>query len=278
MPQVSVIIPTYNRLNFLKNAVESVLNQTYREYEIIIVDDGSTDETYKHYRNSDPPVRCIHQAHSGVSAARNRGICEAKGSFVAFLDSDDYWLPNKLAEQSEFLQNHPDILLCQTEETWMRNGNRINLKKKHKKPFDDVFDKSLELCIISPSAVMMRKEFFDTVGLFDERLLVCEDYDLWLRASYRMKVPLIAEALTVKQAGHEDQLSQSLWGMDRFRVYALQKLLNELVSGEQRKKVKAEIGKKCSVLMNGAVKRHRYLFALKSALTKRFPARRWGLI
>lgn len=278
MPLVTVIIPTYNRLKFLAEAVDSVLNQTFKDFELLIIDDGSTDGTHERFSNAAPPIRYIHQPHTGVSAARNRGIKEAEGSFIAFLDSDDCWLPEKLAVQVDFLQKHPEVLICQTEEKWIRCGKHANPKNIHKKPSGNVFDKSLLLCVISPSAVMMRKKFFEIVGLFDEKLPVCEDYDLWLRAAYRMEVPLIPKPLTVKHGGHDDQLSGTFWGMDRFRVYALQKLLDEPISEEQRSQVTAEIGKKCSILIKGALKRHRYLFAIRAVLTKKIPTRQWGLI
>ena len=278
MPSVSVIIPTYNRYNFLCAAVRSVLEQTFADYELIIVDDGSDDGTRDHFIHAESPVRYIHQDQTGVSAARNKGIRSAGGKFIAFLDSDDYWLPEKLSIHVEYMQKHPEVLISQTEEIWIRNGARISQKSKHKKPSGDIFDKSLELCIVSPSTVMMRKEFFDKVGLFDERLPVCEDYDLWLRTACQMEVPLIPEALTVKQGGHDDQLSKKLWGIDRFRVYALQKLFAEPISKDQREKVISEIRKKCSVLVNGAMKRHRYLFAFKASMVSRFPAAKWSLI
>lgn len=278
MPLVTVIIPTYNRYNFLCAAVKSVREQTLEDYELIIVDDGSTDGTKDHFGSMRSPVRYIFQDRSGVSAARNNGIRHAEGDFIALLDSDDYWLPEKLSVHVKFMQKHPGVLISQTDETWIRNGERVSQKIKHKKPAGDIFDRSLELCIVSPSAVMMRKEFFEKIGLFDEKLPVCEDYDLWLRTAFQMEVPLIPEALTVKQGGHDDQLSKKLWGMDRFRVYALQKLLGEPISKEQRGKTISEIRKKCSVLAKGAMKRHRYIFAIKTLLVSRFPGKNWRLI
>ncbi|MFC1477568.1 glycosyltransferase family 2 protein, partial [candidate division KSB1 bacterium] len=237
IPTVSVIIPTFNRISLLKKAVSSVLKQTFTDYEIIIIDDGSTDGTSDCYTGAKPPVRYFHQSNLGVSAARNRGIQLALGRYIALLDSDDEWLPAKLDVQVSFLNEHPDISICQTEEIWVRNGQRVNPAEKHKKPSGDIFGKSLEMCSVSPSAVMMRREFFDIIGPFDEHLPVCEDYDLWLRAAWRMPVPLIDEHLTIKYGGHEDQLSRKLWGMDRFRVYALRKLLHEPLSNEQKKLV-----------------------------------------
>ena len=278
MPSVSVIIPTYNRLDFLQAAVDSVLKQTYTNFELIVVDDGSSDGTYERYSTCKPPVAYARTEHSGVSAARNHGIRLASGQLIAFLDSDDQWLPGKLAKQTAYFQDNPGVMLCQTEETWIRSGKQVSPKIIHTKPDGDVFERSLELCVVSPSSVMMRREFFEIVGMFDENLPACEDYDLWLRTSYRMEIPLLPEPLTIKYGGHDDQLSKKLWGMDRFRVYALQKLLHEPVSDHQRKKVIDEIHKKCKVLMIGALKRHRYIYAFKSAMTGRFPNLKWGIL
>jgi len=188
MPLVSVIIPTYNRALYLKEAIDSVLSQDFCDFELIVVDDGSTDATSDIIDSYNGAFRYICQRHRGVSAARNTGISHAKGTFVAFLDSDDLWLPKKLSAQVDFFREHPEALICQTEEIWIRNGTRVNSKKRHKKYSGDIFEKALPLCIVSPSAVMIKKNLFDLVGLFDESLPVCEDYDLWLRISARYPV------------------------------------------------------------------------------------------
>lgn len=278
MPEVSVIIPTHNRLAFLRSAVRSVLDQTFTDFEIIIIDDGSTDETFNRFNKKKAPVRYYYQPRLGVSAARNRGINLARGTYIAFLDSDDRWHPEKLERQVQFMKEHPAVLICQTDEVWTRDGVRVTPRQKHRKPQGFIFRESLKLCLVSPSAVMMRHEYFDLVGRFDEALPVCEDYDLWLRTTYRYEVPLIEEPLTVKYGGHDDQLSRRYWGMDRFRVYALQKLFCHPLTVEQRAAVRNEIRGKCSILLNGALKRRRFIFALKIMLTRLFPSRHWGII
>ncbi|MFC1556888.1 glycosyltransferase family 2 protein [candidate division KSB1 bacterium] len=273
-----MIIPTRNRLNSLRKAVKSVLEQTFQDFEILIIDDGSTDETFERMCKRRYPVRYYYQPHFGVSAARNRGIGLAKGGYIAMLDSDDTWMPEKLDKQVRFLNDNPDVLICQTEEIWIRNGTQVNPGKRHEKPSGAIFDKSLDLCVVSPSSVMMRTQFFDEVGLFDEKLPACEDYDLWLRAAYRIEIPLIREYLTVKYGGHDDQLSRRHWGMDRFRVYSLQKLLAHPLRDDQRRKVIDEIRKKCAVLLNGAVKRARYYYAFKVMMTRLLPSFKWGIL
>ena len=254
---VSVIIPTYNREKYIGRAISSVLYQDWDKYEIIVVDDGSTDNTNQivsFFR--DKIIYISHEINKGVSAARNTGIKNAKYPFIAFLDSDDYWLPKKLSYQMEFFINKPDAVACQTQEIWIRKGKRVNPKKKHIKPSGDIFIPSLKLCLVSPSAVMLKKSIFDEVGLFDEDLPVCEDYDLWLRISYKYPVYLIDKPLVVKEGGHNDQLSSRYWGMDRFRIYSLVKLIkNQYLTKEQYEAVIRELEHKCQVYGNGCIKR-----------------------
>ncbi|MBW2108535.1 MAG: glycosyltransferase, partial [Deltaproteobacteria bacterium] len=202
MPTVSVIIPTFNRATMLKEAIESVLEQDVADFELIVVDDGSTDETPAVLaKYPAPPLHIVSQVHQGVSAARNAGLKKAAGGLIAFLDSDDLWLPGKLAAQMEFFENHPEALICQTEEIWLRNGIRVNPKKRHAKPQGMIFDRCVDLCLVSPSAVMIRRALFDMVGLFDEQMAACEDYDLWLRVACRFPIYLIDRPMVIKRAG-----------------------------------------------------------------------------
>ncbi len=256
-PQVSVIIPTYNRAWIIEEAIDSVLAQDYTEFELIVVDDGSTDQTsdvLNAYRND---IKVLCQKNKGVSAARNRGIAEASGKFIAFLDSDDLWLPQKLTVQIEFFNQTPDALICQTEEIWIRNGLRVNPKKRHKKPSGMIFKPSLKLCLISPSAVMIRRSLFDRVGEFDETLPACEDYDLWLRISCRFSIHLIDAPLIIKRGGHEDQLSKGT-GLDKFRIKAIKKIIKSgLLSEDQRRAAVKTLKKKCDIYAAGCRKRGR---------------------
>jgi glycosyltransferase involved in cell wall biosynthesis len=257
LPLVSVIIPTFNRWPLLREAVASVLAQSYRDFELIIVDDGSTDETAAEFTRTTLPLRYFIQAHRGVSAARNFGVRLARGRYLAFLDSDDLWLPGKLEAQARFFEEHDDVQICQTEEIWMRRGIRVNPKHVHRKPSGDIFLRSLELCLVSPSAVMLTRELFDKMGGFDEAFPVCEDYDLWLRIAQTHQVPLISTPLVVKRGGHADQLSRSMWGMDRYRVSALQKLLRSGLGGLKRERAMAVLQCKLAILAQGARKRGR---------------------
>jgi glycosyltransferase involved in cell wall biosynthesis len=254
---VSVIIPTYNRGWILAEAIDSVLAQDYSDYELIVVDDGSTDATAAVLDAYGSRIRVCRQNNRGVSAARNAGIGAASAELIAFLDSDDLWLPSKLGQQVAFFNRHPDALVCQTEEIWIRNGVRVNPKKRHRKPSGTIFEPSLELCLVSPSAVMIRRSVFDQVGLFDESLPACEDYDLWLRVSSRFPVYRMPTPLIVKRGGHSDQLSRQP-GLDRYRIQAL---LNIIESGRladsQKEAALRVLRKKCRIYAAGCRKRGR---------------------
>jgi glycosyltransferase involved in cell wall biosynthesis len=277
MPLVSVIIPTLNRRDLVCEAVASVLAQRDACPEVIVVDDGSTDGTPAALRAFGARIRCVRQPTRGVSAARNRGLRLATGIWVAFLDSDDLWHPRKLARQLAYHARNPLLRASQTGEIWMRNGVRVNPCRHHRKPDGDIFDGSVWRCVVSPSAVMLRRDLLESLGGFDESLAACEDYDLWLRLSLREPVGLLDEPLVIKRGGHADQLSRRYWGMDRFRVAALAKLLaGDELRGPRRTAALAVLQCKCRVLAAGAARRgrgdeaERYL-ALARCLSHRTP-------
>ena len=257
MAQVSVIIPTYNRARKVARAVASVLYQTYTDYELLVVDDGSRDHTAETLSLFPPwVIRLVHQENRGVSAARNTGIKASRAPLIAFLDSDDYWLPEKLAVQVSFFQAHPKAMACQTQEIWIRKGLRVNPRKKHLKPSGNVFAPSLKLCLVSPSATMVRRSLLDEVDLFDEALPVCEDYDLWLRVSCKYPIHLIDKDLVIKEGGAPDQLSKSLIGMDRFRIKSLVKIIESgCLTPQQRDHALRELRAKCDVYGKGCMRR-----------------------
>ncbi len=258
-PLVSVVIPTHNRRGFVREAVDSVLAQRDCELEVIVVDDGSTDDTRAALEPLGDRVRYVYQARRGVAAARNNGASLANGQWLAFLDSDDLWRPGKLAAQVAFHRREPEFPASQTGEIWIRNGVKVNPRRHHEKPSGDIFLASLARCVVSPSAVMLRRELFATLGGFDESLAVCEDYELWLRLGNRVPVGLIADPLVIKRGGHSDQLSRHFWGMDRFRVAALAKLLaSESLSESRREAVGETLQAKCAILAQGARRRGRH--------------------
>ena len=256
---VSVIIPTYNRKNLLKRALHSVSNQTFVPQEIIVVDDGSSDGTKDWVLETFPYVRYIYQDNSGVSSARNAGIKEAKGSWIAFLDSDDEWMSNKLEQQKGVINSFQEAWLCHTNEIWIRNGVRVNQMKKHQKYGGDVFENCLDICRISPSSALIKKEVFEMVGLFDESLKVCEDYDLWLRITAVLPVIFLDEQLITKYGGHSDQLSRVDNGIEQYRIKSLEKILrSESLSADQSKSAKLHLLKKLKIFSNGLEKRNKY--------------------
>ena len=254
---ISVIIPTFNRAWTLKRAVDSALAQDYPHREIIVVDDGSTDGTRDLLAGYRDKIRVLVQENKGVSAARNLGIQESRGSFIALLDSDDAWETNKLSCQAAFFQSKPGAMICQTEEIWIRNGKRVNPKKKHKKPSGMIFEPSLKLCLVSPSAVMIRKQLFGQKGMFNEGFPVCEDYDLWLRISHDTPVYLIDTPLTVKTGGHGDQLSAA-HSQDKYRIQSIQNLIeSNVLSPNQEQAALYVFKEKCRIFANGCMKRGR---------------------
>ena len=259
MPKVSVIIPTYNRLSMLKEAVDSVLAQDFEDFELIVVDDGSTDGTADEVIRYGGRVKLLqHGENRGVSAARNSGILHAKGKYIAFLDSDDLWVKGKIEESRlPFWMRTPIIPFATPMRSGFEEGRGSTRCSSMPNISGWIFEKCLPLCTISPSSAMMRKTLFSRVGLFDEALPVCEDYDLWLRVSARFPIFFIDKKLIIKRGGHPDQLSNRSWGNDRFRVMALEKLLSE-PSYRVRKRgtlVLKEMKKKCQILSRGFLKR-----------------------
>ncbi|MCL2025332.1 MAG: glycosyltransferase [Leptospirales bacterium] len=272
MPFFSIVIPTYNRYNQLRAALDSALAQTFKDYELIVIDDGSTDETRLIEDIYGDKIRFIRQKNCGVSAARNAGILAGDSGHIAFLDSDDVWLPAKLERQFAFIKENPGIGLSQTNEVWMRNGRRVNPKLKHLKRAGDIFIDSLALCLISPSAAVLKREITFEYGLFDENLPACEDYDLWLRILAHEKAGLLDENLVVRYSGHWGQLSQKYWGMDSFRLYSIIKLLHgdkRLKPAYREEAAKSAI-ERCSLLIAGAQKRNKPYYAahLQEILTQ----------
>ena len=264
--KISVIIPTFNRLDLLKRAIESVLNQSIKPYDIIVVDDGSTDDTSEMIQQKYKSINLIKQKNSGVSAARNNGIKNAQGDWIALLDSDDEWGKNKLEEQVNNLTDNPKYEFCHTNEIWIRNGIRVNQKKRHKKYGGFIFDKCLDICKISPSSVLFNKNILNHVGWFDEELPVCEDYDLWLRITADYEILFIDKPLIVKYGGHNDQLSNSVEAIERFRIKALQSLLeNSDLSKNNRIHAIEMIIKKLNIYLKGLVKRKKHDEAKKVA-------------
>lgn len=253
---VSVIIPTFNRASTILRAVESVLKQAYQPLELIVVDDGSEDESQGLLKPlaAQGRLKIISQPNRGVSAARNAGIKMSGGCFLAFLDSDDEWLPGKIQAQVEHFRQNPLEVLVQTQERWVRNGRRVNPGRKHLKKAGDIFLDSLKLCLISPSAVMLKKSLLAEVGLFDEELAACEDYDLWLRILEKHPAGLIDREYLIRHGGRPDQLSAA-HSLDKYRIRALEKILTHPLSQERRQAALEELERRREIYLGGRSRR-----------------------
>ena len=254
--KISVIIPTYNRKKTLARAIQSVINQSLSPFEILIIDDGSNDGTEEWVKENFQNIKYIYQNNHGVSSARNIGIENAYGDWVAFLDSDDEWLPNKLYEQVKAIESNPEMKFFHTNEIWIRNGVRVNQMKKHKKYGGYIFEKCLDICRVSPSSVLIQKELFDNIGMFDESLRVCEDYDLWLRITSKYPVVFLDEPLIYKYGGHADQLSKVNDGIESYRIQSLEKIIKSgFLSDEQKVKAVNALVNKMKIYAKGLEKR-----------------------
>jgi glycosyltransferase involved in cell wall biosynthesis len=260
---VSVVIPTFNRSSLLKRAVDSVCNQTVQCSELIIVDDGSTDDTAQLLNDLSSSAKKMckvyAQDHSGPAAARNYGVRQATFPYIAFLDSDDHWQRRKLERQYAYLADNPACRISHTREKWLRRGQHLNQKKKHIPGDGDIFAQCLRLCTVGLSTVMMKRELFGQVGFFDESLQCCEDYDLWLRISCRYPFLLVDKPLTVKEGGREDQVSSQLaLGMDRMRIYSLRKLLDSgVLDCRMHRMALQELKRKITIFGNGCLKHNK---------------------
>ena len=253
--RISVVIPSFNRAHTLVRALSSVQAQNSAADEIIVVDDGSEDDSAKLISQRFPRVRLIRQPNKGVSAARNTGIFAAKHDWIALLDSDDEWLPDKLQTIRSCQRQHPHEVLFHSDEIWIRHGRRVNPMQKHVKHGGWIFNQCLPLCVISPSAAVLQRKVFDQLGGFDESLPACEDYDLWLRLCQRHPVFYIDRPLIRKYGGHQDQLSRRYWGMDRFRIRSLHRLLQQTeLSQDQQQQTITMLVEKLQILLKGALK------------------------
>ena len=252
---VSVVIPTWNRAHTITRALRSVMSQSHPPDEIIVVDDGSTDDTGALLDRQFADCTVIRQARAGVSAARNAGIQRASGTWIALLDSDDAWHPDKLARQLDHATPVPGSRLVHCNERWLRRGQPLAQKAYHAKRGGDIFEDCLRRCVISPSAALLHRSVFADYGLFDETLPACEDYDLWLRVTACEPVAFVPEVLVTKHGGHPDQLSHTVATLDAYRIRALAKLLTATALDPSRvAAARDELVRKRDIFLNGARK------------------------
>lgn len=262
---LSVIIPTYNRAPLLERAIASVLKQTVLPREIIIIDDGSEDQTgylVKCIENfSDVKLLYYKQKNWGPASARNRGIQMSSSAFLAFLDSDDHWHKRKIEIQFRELVLNNQCRISHTREKWFRRGEHLNQKKIHLPSGGNIFSSCLKLCCVGMSTVMMNRSIFDDYGLLDESLRCCEDYDFWLRVSVVEDFLLIDVPLTIKEGGRDDQVSEIYRvGMDKYRIYSLSKLVSqENLNPVQKLRARNMLIEKCEIYGRGCLKHGKFI-------------------
>ncbi|MBN1649122.1 MAG: glycosyltransferase family 2 protein [Spirochaetales bacterium] len=253
-PSLSVIVPFYNRAEMLHEALASVFVQEYPDLQVIIVDDGSTDDWKGQISGFE--VEAIEIPHCGLPGkVRNEGIRRAGGEYITFLDSDDLWLEGKLELQlAEIVKSgHP---LCHTREIWDRNGTIVSQRKQKHARSGDVFGDALKKCIIGPSTVLMEKKLFSECGMFREDIEIAEDYEMWLRITDRYEVCYVDKPLVCKRAGDWPQLSEKYGMIELFRIKALRKLVDgNVFSGKNRAQAAAELALKCRIHAQGCRKR-----------------------
>lgn len=251
---VSVIIPTYNRKDMVLRAIKSVQSQSLKAFEIIVVDDGSTDGTKEHFpMDGITYYRIDHCGYPGK--VRNFGVDRSKGDYIAFLDSDDIWELDKLKKQIDYFKANPGCRLLHTKEIWSRNGRIISQKKRKHKRFGNIFADSLHGCIIGPSTVCMDRALFIEFKGFNETIEVGEDYDLWLRITNSCTIDYIDDELIIKNAGHGDQLSFKYNFIEPFRIAALENLIEtyKFSPGNRALAIESLI-KKFDLVINGCTK------------------------
>lgn len=200
MTKISVIIPTYNSAKYIKDTIESVLNQTYKDLEIIVVDDGSTDNTKDIV--SKYQVKYIYQENKGPAAARNRGIKEAQGEYIAFLDSDDVWMVEKLEKQMAIFENSTYAMI------YCDMSHKVNEKIVHKSYLKekgyrgpgsgDIHERLLKENFIFTPTVLVKKEVLKKTGYFDESYKICEDYKMWLTIAKKYQIAFLDEVLVIR--------------------------------------------------------------------------------
>jgi glycosyltransferase involved in cell wall biosynthesis len=290
-PLVSVIIPTYNRERLVCEAAASVLAQSFQDFELIIADDGSTDNTEKnlerytgyaahtraHWSTHGPhePVHgtvYLKLRHSGMPGlVRNKGSQAARGRYLAFLDSDDLWLPEKLELQMRLFQADTEPpLLCHTREKWLRGEKEISQAGQKHRREGDIFADALVKCVIGPSTLVVEKAFFENHGGFREDLEIAEDYELWLRMTFTQPVQYVDKALTIKRAGikqagvrgpdEENNLSEKYGHIEIFRIRALRDLVDKgffSSHAAKEKLAREELARKCGIYACGCHKRGR---------------------
>lgn len=245
MPTVSVILAAYNAERYIAESIESVLNQTFSDFELLVVDDGSIDGTQDKIAPYIDKIRYIKkEENEGPAAARNTGILASRGDLIAFQDADDIWLPEKLEKQVRFLEDNKDIAMVYTDfMEFDENGTRkISFFAHHKPVSGWIFGHLLDENPIGSDTVLVRKDVFEKCGLFDALLRTIEDYDMWLKIAHNYKISFIDEVF-MKRRRHNSNLSGNgeLMAMNGVKVF--EKINDwENLSGKLKLKIERQLG------------------------------------
>jgi glycosyltransferase involved in cell wall biosynthesis len=243
-PTVAAIVPAYNAAALLPRSIESILSQTVPVTEVIVVDDGSTDETRQVAESFGPPVKCISQPNAGLAGARNSGIRAATSEWIALLDADDRWLPNKIEQQLNAAARHPECVLLYSDATVvLPDGSIAGHFLTDKGPISGwVFDRLLASCFMLPSTVMVRRKVLLDAGLFNESFRRVEDYELWLRLAREHQFYMVPDSLTLYER-QPDSLSRNVAAMLMAQIEVLEPLLNQPLTPSQRANLKKRLGR-----------------------------------
>lgn len=255
---VDVVIPSYGRLQLLKEAIASVLNQTYTSLNLYVVDDASPEPLTEQIGSTDIRLHCIRLPKTiGPGGARNAGVALGDAPYVAFLDSDDLWDSSKLAKQISQLEHDPSLQWVHCNEVWQRHGKIVTQRSEHRKQGGDFIERAFGRCLIANSAVVFRRSFLEKHGGFNVHFPVCSDFELWLRILNDSPVGFLDEALVIKRAGDWLQVS-STPETDRYRVLALHRFFRQERRRASFHKHAAALFQeaiyKCEILLKGARK------------------------
>jgi glycosyltransferase involved in cell wall biosynthesis len=280
MVGATVVVPTCNRREMVAQALQSVLAQTYRNFELVVVDDGSTDGTPMHLMRllgAEPraveilsrmnpaalnpffhqfvhdgiPIQYQYHPNRGLGAARNRGIRHARGTYVAFLEAEDLWEPTHLQAQIAFLDGDGWARIARVGGRQAKDGTRARRSRRAEEASGWIFSQALEACPAGLSCAVVHRGCFAECGTFDENMPACDDYDLWLRLAARFPIHYVAGPEVTHRSPRPELASHS-WTWDRFRVYALEKAFQSgQLNPEQRFLVSQEIVRRCEHLVEG---------------------------
>jgi glycosyltransferase involved in cell wall biosynthesis len=225
-PLISIIIPSYNSARFVLHAVQSALEQTYSPVEVIVVDDGSTDDTRERLVTREDRIRYVYQSNGGPSKARNRGINEAQGDLIAFLDADDQWLPDKLQKQWKSLQANPDTCLVHTDlyRLYEPSGAIVHKYRDRKRFSGYCYNEFFWGNALLTSSVLVTRRCLEEIGKFDEEIGYAEDLDLWIRIARYFPLSYVVEPLVLYRE-HPTNASRNQRMMLEGEYYALAKAL-----------------------------------------------------